>query len=368
MFFIYFIIFATTHMYIVKKLVNKVDISDRTRLYIKIFLFYNLISVVLYKLGRYSVNFESWFDFIISISLGVFFILLCVTIMYDFSLFILANSKFSSKRRKSFKKTLDISVPFVTSFLALKSVYSVLNVEIENVDIKINNLKRDYKVVQLSDIHIGVFINEYFMDSIVKKVNELEPDIIVITGDLVGIELKKAKPALSKLKKLKSKFGIYYVVGNREYIYDMRVIMDSLKSLGITVLENQNIYVGEKGKGFNLVGVYDINGYILDIFRPSLNKALIGIKKGYPSVLLAHQPRFVREVKDRVDLVLSGHTHGGQILPLKYLLRKQQIYVSGLHNYTDKVQVYVSKGVGFSGPPVRLGVNAEITNILLKAS
>ena len=368
LFIIYFIIFAGVNIYIVKRLINKIKMHTKIKLYIKIFLIFNLISVLIYRLGRYNLEFVSWFNFITSISLGIFFILLCITILYDLSRLILFYSKFSRKRRVALKKTLDISVPFATLLFTLKTTYNVMYIEVEDVEIKIKNLKRDYKVVQLSDIHIGTLIEEDFMESIVEKVNLLNPDIVVITGDLVDIELSKAKKALDKLKALKSKFGIYYIVGNREYLYNMGEIMNTVRGLGITVLENENIYVGEKDKGFSLVGVYDINGYILDIFRPSLSKALIGVRENSPKILLAHQPRFVREVKDRVDLVLSGHTHGGQIFPFKYLVRLQQIYVSGLHQHTDKVQIYVSKGVGFSGPPMRLGASSEITNITLKAS
>ena len=130
------------------------------------------------------------------------------------------------------------------------------------------------------------------------------------------------------------------------------------------MLENENVYVGENERGFNLAGVYDIMGYRTKTHMPSLVKALKD-KKDSPTLLLAHQPKFIQEVHDGVDLILSGHTHGGQIYPFRFLVSLQQPYVSGLHKYNEELQIYVNKGTGFWGPPMRLGSSSEITLINL---
>jgi predicted MPP superfamily phosphohydrolase len=129
------------------------------------------------------------------------------------------------------------------------------------------------------------------------------------------------------------------------------------------VLENENEYIGKDGEGFNLVGVYDVMGYRLNKYMPDLNKALKN-KKNAPTILLAHQPKYIEEVSN-VDLMLSGHTHGGQIYPFKYLIKLVQPYIKGLHQHNDDLQIYINKGTGFWGPPMRLGASSEITLITI---
>jgi len=99
-------------------------------------------------------------------------------------------------------------------------------------------------------------------------------------------------------------------------------------------------------------------------YLPDITKALHGIQDA-PTVLLAHQPKFLEELPSGIDLVLSGHTHGGQIYPFRFLVSLQQPYISGLHQHTKDLQIYVNKGTGFWGPPMRLCSTAEITNIHL---
>ena len=169
---------------------------------------------------------------------------------------------------------------------------------------------------------------------------------------------------LNELKNIKSQYGTYFIVGNHEYFHGARDIMDYLMSINIHVLENSNYYIGEKDIGFNLAGVYDIFGYKANYLKPDINKALIGTSNS-PTVLLAHQPKFIDEVVN-VDLVLSGHTHGGQIFPFNYLVKLAQPYIKGLHQHNEHTQIYVNKGTGFWGPPMRLGATAEITKIQLK--
>ena len=115
-------------------------------------------------------------------------------------------------------------------------------------------------------------------------------------------------------------------------------------------------------EGFNLAGVYDVFGYRYESFKPDIRKALRDTKRS-PTVLLAHQPKFIKEVPSSVDLMLSGHTHGGQIIPFNYLVKLTQPYVKGLHQHNVNTQIYINKGTGFWGPPMRLGASSEITLI-----
>ncbi|MEA2092326.1 MAG: metallophosphoesterase, partial [Campylobacterota bacterium] len=100
-------------------------------------------------------------------------------------------------------------------------------------------------------------------------------------------------------------------------------------------------------------------------YIPDINKALHRLKNS-PTILLAHQPKYIQEITGRVDLVLSGHTHGGQLYPFRFLVKLQQPYISGLHQHNEKLQIYVNKGTGFWGPPMRLGASSEITEITIE--
>lgn len=360
----FFGVFILFNMYISKRLVKKLDISDRAKYYFGIFLFVNLIGVICYMLARYYINIPNWLYFIFSIPIGIIFLLFCTAVIYDISRVLFSFAPVIESRRKFLKKSLDISSLAVASTLTVRSLYEARFISIEKIDIKIKNLKEPYKIVQISDLHIGGLIDAAFIRDVVQKVNALNPDIVVITGDLIDVDVLSAKDVLDELTNMNSKFGTYYIVGNHDYLYGIEKVISAVKELGIRVLENENVYIGEDGRGFNLAGVYDLFGYRTKTHMPDLPKALLG-KKESPTVLLAHQPKFIKEVTSGVDLMLSGHTHGGQLYPFKPLVGLQQPYVSGLHQHNENLQIYINKGTGFWGPPMRLGSSSEITLISL---
>lgn len=357
-------VFILLNMYISKRLIKKLDIKTVYKLYLHIFLVINFFGIIAYMLGRYYIDFPNWLYFLFSLPIGILFLLFCTAIIYDISRVALHYSPLSQKRRAFFKRSLDISSFLVATSLSARSMYEAKHIKLERVNIKLKNLQQPYKIVQLSDIHIGGLIDKDFMRNIVKRVNKLKPDLVVITGDLVDIEIKHAQKALDELRHLESKYGTFFIVGNHEYFHNIEQIIKSVKALNIKVLENENIYIGEKDKGFNLAGVFDVFGYKTKTFMPDINKALHKLKNS-PTILLAHQPRYIEEVSDSVDLMLSGHTHGGQLYPFKFLVKIVQPYISGLHQHNKDLQIYVNKGTGFWGPPMRLGASSEITEISL---
>ena len=314
-------------------------------------------------IARYNPAIPNWLYFILSLPIGVVFLIFCTAVLYDISHFAISKIPLSRDRREFFKKTLDYSSLLVALGLSGRAIYEARHIEVEKVNIKIKGLKKSYSIVQLSDIHIGGLIDKEFIRDIVQRVNALNPDIVVITGDLVDVALEHAKPALNELKNLSDNFKCYFCVGNHEYFHGVHEIIKEVNSLGIKVLENENLYIGDEGRGFNLAGVYDVIGYRMGHYMPDVKKALKGIKDS-PTVLLAHQPKFVEEVRD-VDLMLCGHTHGGQIYPFRFLVGLAQPYIKGLHRHDERLQVYVNKGTGFWGPPMRLGASSEITEITI---
>jgi uncharacterized protein len=358
-------VFILLNFYISKRFIAKVDLSEKIKRYFNLFLLINFFGILGYIYTRYNPDVPNLLYFLFSIPIGVVFLLFCTAVIYDISRVAIDKVPLKPNRRFFFKKSLDLAALGAGVLLSGRALYEAKHLVIEDVDIKIKNLVQQYNIVQLSDLHIGGLIDQEYIAGMVNKVNVLNPDLVVITGDLVDIKVDHAKKALEEFKKLQSKYGTYFIVGNHEYFHDIEKIIDVVKTMGIKVLENENIYIGEKNKGFNLAGVYDWFGYRAEKFQPDIKKALFNKDKNSPTILLAHQPRFIEEVKGGVDLILSGHTHGGQLYPFRFLVKLVQPYISGLHRHNKELQIYVNRGSGFWGPPMRLGSRAEITNITI---
>jgi len=245
---------------------------------------------------------------------------------------------------------------------------------VKRLDVVLPHLPREldgFTVAQLTDLHIGPMRGRKWIERVVRKTNSLGADVIAITGDLVDGTVEQLARAVEPLGELKARHGVYFTTGNHEYFSDLHGWLRHLPTLGMKVLHNEHVTVRRPGKNASLAlaGVDDHSGgrFAAD-HGPDVGKALAGLKPDSPVVLLAHQPRIADEAaRHDVGLVLSGHTHGGQIWPWRYLVYLQQPYVSGLHDHGGGTQVYVSEGTGFWGPPMRLGSTAEIALVTLRS-
>jgi uncharacterized protein len=221
-----------------------------------------------------------------------------------------------------------------------------------------------YRIALISDVHVGPTIGRAFLEDVVRRINALEPDLIAIAGDLVDGSVKDLGPLVEPLRDLRAKDGVFFVTGNHEYYSGVDEWLAFLPTLGIRVLRNERVSIGG-AEGFDLAGVEDLASRGFEGHGPDLPGALQGRDTSRALVLLAHQPKAILEAAQHgVDLQLSGHTHGGQLFPWKYLVGLDQPYVAGLHNH-EGAQVYVSCGTGYWGPPMRVGAPAEITHIEL---
>lgn len=349
-------------MYIDKRFAKKLHLGKRYKKAFRVFLIINFIGVFGYMISRYYPAIPSELYFLLSIPIGIIFLLFCVTLFYDLFGISIDILPLSQDRRVFFRKSLDIAALGFATLLTVRSIWEARHIVIENINIPIKNLKKDFKIVQLSDIHIGGLIDKKFIKDMVTKVNALNADLVVITGDLIDIKIKFAKKAINELANLKSNYGTFFITGNHEFFHDIDEILNELKLNNINILDNKSIYIGEKNMGFNLIGVNDLFGYRIGKYMPDINKAISQCDKNSPSILLAHQPLFVEEAQNfDIDLMLSGHTHGGQLYPFRFLVQLQQPYVAGYYKHNDKLQVYVNRGTGYWGPPMRLGAVSEIT-------
>ena len=364
---VYFIAFSFQTYIIKKRFVNKLDFNYKTRKYFSFALYLTFFGALLYPLARYFPIVPNWLYFLLSLPIGVIFLTFIITIFHEIISFGINKTKYTKNRREFFKKSLDIVTTSVILATNAKAIDNARHIELELVDVKIKNLKKPYKIVQISDIHIGGLIDQKFIKDLVAKINLLNADLVVITGDLVDTKLEFARAALDELRYLNSRYGTYFIVGNHEYFHGVTPIINYVNSLGIKVLENESVYIGDENSGFNLAGVYDRFGFRHKAYEPDINKALENCQNS-PTVLLAHQPKYLKDLEDtkNIDLILCGHTHGGQIFPFNFLVKLEQPYVRGLYEHNENTQVYVNKGTGFWGPPMRLGASSEITILNLQ--
>jgi uncharacterized protein len=242
---------------------------------------------------------------------------------------------------------------------------------IREVQVKLPGLPRSldgFRIVQITDIHIGNVLGRPFLEELVRRCNALKPDMMAITGDLVDGSVEHLAPAVSALRGLKSREGSFFIMGNHEYYSGDVEWAAALDDMGIHVLRNRFMTLGDAGGRLDVVGVDDWGhkdnkdgrGYNLD-------KALAGRQEGNAAVLLAHQPRGVEEALSRgMGLQLSGHTHGGQMFPITLIVSATYRYPAGLYQ-VGHGHVYVSRGTGFWGPPMRIASPPEITAVTLLA-
>ncbi len=220
-----------------------------------------------------------------------------------------------------------------------------------------------YRLVQLSDLHIGATLDGAFLEQIVAEVEALGPDLVVVTGDLVDGPVALLDPWLAPFRRLRPRDGVFFVTGNHEYYVGAKAWLAHLPSLGLRPLQNERVRLG----GFELAGVPDWSArHYDDEVRPDVARVVAGRDPGLPLILLAHQPAHAEEAAAHgVDLQLAGHTHGGQMFPITVLVHLYTRFVAGLYR-RGPFQIYVSEGTGFWGPPMRIGTEAEVTEITLR--
>ena len=219
-------------------------------------------------------------------------------------------------------------------------------------------------VALVSDIHAGAVRSAGFTRDVVDLVEVEQPDLVVIAGDLVDGTASRYAREVAPLAGLTAPLGVFAVTGNHEMYRDTAAWVEEFRSLGLTVLENESTTLARDGAQITLAGVHDREG--TDRWAPDYDAALVGTDPGGYTLLLAHQPLQAQSVQGRgVDLQLSGHTHGGQMWPLNYLVPLQQPMVDGLEDVGD-VPVLTSRGVGAWGAAVRVAAPPEVPVVTLR--
>ena len=223
-----------------------------------------------------------------------------------------------------------------------------------------------FTIVQLSDIHIGSRLKGDWLRGVVAKTNALAPDLVAVTGDMIDGSPAALAADIAPLGELRAKHGVYGVTGNHEYYFRVEEWLPVFQRLGIVMLHNEHRVLSVKGVDLVIAGLPDHAEQQFGGPGPDIRKALEGAPEAV-RVLLAHQPHGVSG-NTSADIQLSGHTHGGLLLPMKMLMAAfNGGFVGGLYD-VDGMKLYVSPGTGlWSGFSCRVGVPSEISRIVLRA-
>lgn len=213
------------------------------------------------------------------------------------------------------------------------------------------------KIIQLSDMHLTKKISVKYLTELVEKINELVPDLVVFTGDILEVNAFVVKEQIKTFASLNS--PAYFVSGNHDIIYGVKQLEELMEKNGIVCLDNAIVTIKIKESFVQLVGLSDRYGFLRGIKR--VPKELFSrLNPELPTILLAHQPKDIEYIGNyRVDIQLSGHTHGGQFFPFTLLVKLFQPYFSGLYVH-NKTRLYVTNGLGYWGIQARYKASSQI--------
>lgn len=260
-------------------------------------------------------------------------------------------------------KNIFLCLAFFLSFIfVVYGYFDAQKIRVKKLEIHTDKLLPNngrLRIVQISDVHIGLIIRKERLRHILKNVKDAEPDILVSTGDLLDGELNNVMPEASQLARIEAQYGKFAVTGNHEYYAGIEKSLEFTRNAGFDILRNE----GKNIAGIKIIGLEDPTGRQMGFVTG--NSKISDLFPKYPNnefvLLLKHQP--VIKENTNFDLQLSGHTHGGQIFPFMFMTRLFFPVTHGYHILNEKKSVYVSSGAGTWGPPVRFLAPPEITVI-----
>ena len=265
------------------------------------------------------------------------------------------------KKLPQTKKTLLFMVLFLVSFHSVVSgLFMAENVVVEKIAITSPKIKEKTRIVQISDVHFSQVTGAGFAQEIAEVITVLKPDILICTGDYLDHGIVDPKAVTEAMKKIPAPLGKYAISGNHEYINGIDQSIEFIKENGFSFVDNKAV---NAGRNIQLLGVSDKTGNRFGRKKPEDSEIL---KKGTPDkyvIFLKHQPDIKKEDTDHFDLMLSGHTHAGQIFPFGVFVRMAFKYCSGSYTFKSGSILHVNRGTGTWGPPVRFAATSEITAI-----
>ena len=306
---------------------------------------------------------------IVSLAIYFYFTFMFVFVAYGifFEILILVRRFFKGiyeKKLSSGRRKVIFAVLFLVAFESIASGWSMAdNVVVKNVEVKNRKITEYTRVVQISDIHFSRVIDERFAEKIVPMINGLKPDIVLFTGDYMDKGIANPLKIAEIMNKIEAPMGKYAISGNHEFYTGYFDCIEFIEKNGFEFMDGR---VVEVGRNIVVGGVMDRGAEQADVFYHEDEKVLRQFKNENFNIYLKHRPELEDGDSSHFDLMLSGHTHGGQIFPFVILVKIVNWYLAGMYELENGAKLYVSRGTGSWGPPVRFGATPEITLIELR--
>lgn len=346
----FFLVYVVTNFYIYQTIIQGFSLTG-IPLYIVSFIFLFLGGVYIlswFLRGRASIHVVSYLG---AAWMGILAIAFTVFVAKD-----IVSRVYPMK-----KDLFLVSFLIILVLIAISVTKVLIGPKVKTVNIKHKKTEKEpLTIVHLSDVHLGLLTSPKWVGEVVNKVNSLQGDLIVITGDLVDDSFDKVKKFVPQMKELKAKHGVFAVAGNHEYYSGLENFFKFCDAANIRALHNEAINI--EGK-INLIGLSDEVTKSTQSFKSHLQEILNKCDLELYNILLVHQPiGFKHTAAMGIDLQLSGHTHRGQLPPMNILVNLNYRYAYGLHTCGNS-HIYTTSGTGTWGPPMRLFSDSEIVII-----
>lgn len=366
------LIYFVASFYLYKWFIRHLRPSPRLRHAIRLILILLVGSLLIAKiLGRYEFNSFSYFlSFSSAVWMGLTFFFCVFAGGSDLIRYLLKRFHLRGgvpiSNSTGLRRTLVALISGLVFVMGGCALREANKIGVTRLDLPLRGLPAEMEgltVLQVSDVHYGMLVENGRLSTIIARINELTPDIVVITGDLVDESVSHMERMADPLSKLKTRLGVFAITGNHEYYAGVDRVVAIMKGAGIRVLRNE---VATLPGGLQILGIDDPTGARrVGAPVPDFNRLVSTLDPRKPSILLYHQPQnFEKAAGLGVGLQLSGHTHGSQILPLRPISHALFPHLRGLFCQGDSY-MYVSRGVGTGGPPMRLGSPPELVYIRL---
>ncbi|MHB8108725.1 MAG: metallophosphoesterase [Syntrophorhabdaceae bacterium] len=365
----FFSLYAALHAYVFVKAWNAFRFRPVTGAVIAMVFFFCLFAPLMVRTleqgGQESLaRIIAYAGYIWMSAIFIFFILsLSIDILRFFVIITSSIAKINLPRLIHSSMIFFLASAIVSIGITAYGYYEARAIRTERIGIETSKLPPGvdrFTIVQISDVHLGLVNRDKRLLHFITTIEKIDPDVVVSTGDLVDGQLNDLDGLSDILNRLNPRYGKYAIMGNHEFYAGVGLSERFTRKGGFKLLRHKAITVGN---AINLVGVDDM-GHGMRTSRSSSEKELLEkVSSKLFTVFLKHRPLIEASSLGLFDIQLSGHTHGGQIFPFRYVTRISFPYVAGLYPLTDDSVLYVSRGTGTWGPPIRFLTPPEITVI-----
>ena len=366
----FFLVYGGAHLYLFAKIKGAFHLSTGANVALIILIVIMILAPIVVRTSeRYGyealARFMSYAGYI---WMGVLFLFFVSSLLFDLYRLLTYTGTLILRRDLSHLVPVPLYtfiIPVLISLgINIYGYFEAKNIRIEKITIqssKIPEAVGRIRIVQMSDVHIGLIVRDERLQRIVEEIKKADPDILVATGDLLDGQINHLEEPLAILRAINPRYGKFAITGNHEFFAGMDQALAFIKDAGFVVLRGEGLNVAGM---INIAGVDDPTGVRFGLARQvSERKMLSELAGRYFTLFLKHQPVIDNDAVGYFDLQLSGHTHGGQIFPFNFVTKRFYPLDRGFFNLSNHSRLYVSRGAGTWGPPVRFLSPPEIAVI-----